>query len=102
VTTRAELLAWLSSRRPPAPESLASHLAALVSEPRATIPETLAAAGAELMSRVAAAPAGGRELALDLLAADALITYAFEAQAESDIEGLATLAGRLHRGGDLA
>jgi hypothetical protein len=28
-------------------------------------------------------PAGGRELALDLLAADAFATYAFEAQAES-------------------
>jgi len=51
---------------------------------------------------VAAAPDGGRELALDLLAADALVTYAFEAQAETDVDGLIALADRLVRTGDIA
>jgi hypothetical protein len=41
---------------------------------------------------VALRPKGGRELALDLLAADAFITYAFEAQAEADVGGVARLA----------
>jgi len=101
VTTRAEMLAWLSARRPAAPEPLAAHLATLVHDSRRTLPESLAATGVELLGMVAAAPEAGRELALDLLAADALVTYAFEAQAELDIEGLAALAGRLHRDGDL-
>jgi hypothetical protein len=101
VTTRAEMLTWLSARRPAAPEPLAAHLATLVHDGRGTLPELLAAAGTELLGMVVAAPGGGRELALDLLAADALVTYAFEAQAELDIEGLAALAARLHRGGDL-
>ena len=59
-------------------------------------------AGASLLERVAAAPAGGRELALDLLAADAYVTYAFEAQAEDDVDGLTALADRLNSAGGLA
>jgi hypothetical protein len=35
-----------------------------------------------LLDGVVRKPQGGRELALDLLAADAFATYAFEAQAE--------------------
>src|SRR3989442_884942 len=57
----------------------------------------LAAVGCALLRRVAANPAGGRELALDLLAADAFVTYAFEAQADADPAGLAALAGRVER-----
>ena len=57
----------------------------------------LAAVGCELLRRVAANPGGGRELALDLLAADAFVTYAFEAQADADPAGLAALAGRVER-----
>jgi hypothetical protein len=38
--------------------------------------------GQELLGRVTSQPSGGRELALNLLAADAFATYAFEAQAE--------------------
>src|SRR5207253_1741066 len=43
-------------------------------------------------------PEGGRDLALDLLAADAFVTYAFEAQAEQDVRGLAALADRVAAG----
>jgi hypothetical protein len=48
-----------------------------------------------MLGRVAARPGGGRELAVELLAADAFITYAFEAQAERDAAGLAALAERI-------
>jgi hypothetical protein len=52
----------------------------------------LAELGRELLARVASRPSGGRELALDLLAADAFVTYAFEAQAEDGVGNLARLA----------
>jgi hypothetical protein len=55
-------------------------------------PQTLAAAALALLERVTSQPEGGRELARDLLAADALVTYAFEAQAEQDVNGLVRLA----------
>jgi hypothetical protein len=57
-----------------------------------SLPEHLASAGHALLERVLAHLAGGRELALDLLAADALVTYAFEAQAEVDAGGLGQVA----------
>jgi len=96
---RAAVLAWLESRRPEPPAALARHLAGCVRdggrpEP---LPGHLAGIGCELLRRVAGNPGGGRELALDLLAADAFVTYAFEAQADADPAGLATLAGRVER-----
>src|SRR5881409_1366785 len=96
---RAEVLAWLESRRPEPPAELARHLAGCVRdggrpEP---LPGHLAGIGCELLRRVAGNPGGGRELALDLLAADAFVTYAFEAQADADPAGLAALAGRVER-----
>ena len=45
-----------------------------------------------MLGGVASRPHGRRELALELLAADAFITYAFEAQAEQDVGGIAHLA----------
>ncbi|HZH41160.1 MAG TPA: hypothetical protein VFD85_09125 [Gemmatimonadales bacterium] len=62
-------------------------------------PAALAAVGARLLDRVAAATTQDRRQALDLLAADALVTYAFEAQAEADVRGLTMLAERISRGG---
>ena len=55
----------------------------------------LAVLGWRVLGRVACRPDGGRELALELLAADAFTTYAFEAQAEVDATGLAALAERI-------
>ncbi len=85
--TRRELLAWLETRRPVPPEALRAHLAAALS-----LPDHLARLGQQTLARVAGRPAGGRELALDLLAADAFVTYAFEAQAEADTGALTDLA----------
>jgi hypothetical protein len=93
--TRRELLAWLEARRPPPPDALRAHLAAELADADLPLPEHLARLGQRVLARVVDRPEGGRELALDLLAADAFVTYAFEAQAESDAGGLAALAERV-------
>jgi hypothetical protein len=74
---------------------LAAHLAAPVADARLALPLHLADLGRTVLSRVAGTPDEGRALALDLLAADAFATYAFEAQAELDPAGLAPLADRI-------
>ena len=97
--TRREVLAWLEARRPVPPDALRVCLEAAVADaalsPDAPLPDQLALLGRRVLARVADRPAAGRELALDLLAADAFVTYAFEAQAEVDAAGLATLAERI-------
>jgi len=80
--TRAEVLAWLDTRRPVPPQALRERLRSAVRDAPDALGAHLARLGRELLDGVAARPAGGRELALDLLAADAFATYAFEAQAE--------------------
>ena len=80
--TRDEVLAWLDARRPVPPATLRERLRSAVRETRLPLAEHLAELGRELLAGVASRPTGGRELALDLLAADAFATYAFEAQAE--------------------
>ena len=95
--TRTDVLAWLAGRVPVPPDALAAHLAAAVVDRDAALPDHLAREGAELLARVTGAPVPGRERALDLLAADAFVTYAFEAQAEFDVSGLHALAERVDR-----
>lgn len=97
-----DVRSWLATRQPVPPERIGAHVTNAVADTNGTPAEMLARAGVTLLRRVAAAPEGGRELALDLLAADALITYAFEAQAEGDVDGLIALADRLERTGDIA
>lgn len=97
--TRDDLLRWLAGRRPDAPPVLGERLRAAVRAAALPTPEHLAALGLELLAQVTARPAAGRELALDLLAADAFVTYAFEAQAEADVSGLAPLAAYVAREG---
>jgi hypothetical protein len=96
-----DVQAWLAARQPAAPQRIAAHVAA-AADLKGDLPEQLALAGVALLNHVVAHPDGGRELALDLLAADALVTYAFEAQAEADVDGLIALADRLERTGDIA
>ena len=95
--TRAQLLAWLDTRRPVPPAALRARLEAALTAGDVRLPEQLAALGRVLLDGVASRPDGGRELALDLLAADALITYAFEAQAEAAVGGIADLAAGVPR-----
>lgn len=80
--TREQVLAWLETRRPTPPASLRERLRNAVHDAPDGLAAHLARHGRELLEKVAARPNGGRELALDLLAADAFATYAFEAQAE--------------------
>ncbi len=100
--TERDVLAWLDTRRPAPPPTLRAHLdAALTSAPGTPgarglpLAEHLALLGRTVLARVTARPGGGRELARDLLAADAFVTYAFEAQAEADVAGLARFAERV-------
>jgi hypothetical protein len=97
--TRTEIVAWLEARRPVPPDALRASLEAAVTDaelsPLVPLPDLLALLGRRVLGRVAGRPTGGRELALELLAADAFITYAFEAQAEVDAAGLAALAERI-------
>ncbi|HVM43301.1 MAG TPA: hypothetical protein VMT77_07335 [Gemmatimonadales bacterium] len=97
---RADFAAWLRSREPAPPPDLAAKLA-----------ECLAAAPDDLLRGASRAEAAGRlglarlrtavarrdvseEAAMDLLAADALVTYAFEAAAEEGAD-LTALVRRL-------
>jgi hypothetical protein len=80
--TRDQVLSWLDTRRPVPPPALRERLRSAVHDAPGGLVTHLAHLGDELLDRVAARPTGGRELALDLLAADAFATYAFEAQAE--------------------
>lgn len=93
--TRAELVAWLDERRPEAPPTLRAHLGGQLTDGPGTLARDLAAHGRAALARVLERPRAGRELAFDLLAADALVTYAFEAQAELDPGGLVDLARRI-------
>ena len=93
--TRDEVLTWLGTRRPAPPAALRAQIEGAVrtvNDSKLPLPSHLADVGRALLSRVASRPQGGRELALDLLAADAFITYAFEAQAEEDVGAVARLA----------
>lgn len=85
--TRDDVLAWLDSRKPAPPRALRERLNRTVDAqlpaPGCALPAYLAHLGRTLLDGVVGKPDGGRELALDLLAADAFATYAFEAQAES-------------------
>ena len=84
--TRDDVRAWLDSRRPAPPGALRERLNRAVDDrlpaPGSRLPAYLAQLGRSLLDGVVRKPQGGRELALDLLAADAFATYAFEAQAE--------------------
>jgi hypothetical protein len=109
-----DLVRWLDDRRPAPPPSLrralestlarwASEADVAVAEPArgappgpadAGVAERLADAGLAALGRIAAEPStrGG---ALDLLAADALLTYACEAAAEAEASGEAGAVERL-------
>ncbi|MEO8294177.1 MAG: hypothetical protein ABI613_01600 [Gemmatimonadota bacterium] len=62
-----------------------------------SVAESLSQASRVALDAVAAAPGGGRAIALDLLAADALITLALLAQAESSPALLQEFAASLLR-----
>jgi len=79
--------AWLDARRPAAPPALRARLDEVLGDDLSAADtvahERLLAAGERLLGELLARGATGRDGALDLLVADALVTYAFEAAADA-------------------
>lgn len=78
---------WVAAREPVPPATLAARLQALLpADARTTdasaAPSMMVEAAAAVISRLLQEGATTRGSALDLLAADALVTYACEAQAD--------------------
>lgn len=98
--TRPEVLAWLDSRHPAPPAALAAKLAECVAAaPEAAlagdaVAEVVGRLGLVTLRAVVERQGVAYDAAMDLLAADAFVTYAFEAAAEGGA-GLPDLAGRL-------
>jgi hypothetical protein len=94
--TAGDWLARHAANAPPALRARVQEYAAAA--PAGPMPGTLAAAGRQALDRVLGHP-GDRSVALDLLAADALITLALLAQAELAPEALGAFAATLLRNG---
>jgi hypothetical protein len=90
------LSAWLDARRPLPPAALRARIdAALGPDLHADVSdvaESFLAAGERLARSLLVEDATSRGSATDLLAADALVTYAFEAASDAP-STMATLAG---------
>ncbi|MEP7346044.1 MAG: hypothetical protein ABI877_12285 [Gemmatimonadaceae bacterium] len=90
---------WLSTRTPRPPAALAARIASLLtsSDEDGDLPEALTTAAEQTLRALLHLNATDRAGALDLLAADALVTYAFEAAADGPetLEARATAA--MHR-----
>lgn len=88
--------AWLQRRSEGAPDLLRQRVLAYAEEGDPAGPESLGAAGLRALdATLELGP--DRRAALDLLAADALVTLALLAQAEADPAGLAGRARSLRR-----
>lgn len=89
---------WLTRLEPTPPDALLRRLQELlaqdVSRPASDVPEVCLAAGERLLDALLQSGSTSRATALDLLAVDALVTYAFEAAADDPalIEARATAA----------
>lgn len=89
--TPAEL--WLRDRAQGVPPELLARMLQALPASGGAVPDALVDAAAHLYAAVAEG-SGVRADALPLLAADALFTHAFEAQAEIDPEGVEPLVTR--------
>ncbi len=82
---------WLFARRPERPFPLAVHMTECVKlsvtelEAAATMTEAMGTLGVATLKRVVQRRSAGERHALELLAADAFVTYAFEAAAEENV-----------------
>jgi hypothetical protein len=99
--TAARVAGWVAARTPEPPVTLAGRVGALYARGTVPDPEAPTAAGcvsaaARAVGALIADGATSRRTALDLLAADALATYAFELASERP-ESLAMLADEAMR-----
>ncbi len=92
---------WLRERLPDAPAELLNTMAAALPPEGGGALADILAAGALRLYAALGGGAGGRESALPLLAADALLTHALEAQAEADPDGLVDFVKRWGASGHL-
>src|SRR5205085_10163733 len=97
----ARIETWLAARQPSRPASLTAQMTRLIADcPRnelnaaGSMADAMGALGAFTVRRVSNTEASTPDLALELLAADACVTYAFEAAAEEGVE-VVSLAQRL-------
>ncbi|HEX7020843.1 MAG TPA: hypothetical protein VF159_12570 [Gemmatimonadaceae bacterium] len=78
---------WLSTRTPPAPDALRARieqvLADHLDDASDAAPEVCLRFAESLLRDLVSRESAGRDSALDLLTADALATYAFEAASEA-------------------
>ena len=78
---------WLRAREPQPPAALSARLDAVLGESLCAsaeqLPEIFLAAGERLVSDLLLSNSTSRDSALDLLTADALMTYAFEAASDT-------------------
>ncbi len=87
---------WLALRSPPAPPALLERMREMLAEdggrPVADAPQVCLSAGESRLAILLAHGATDRTSALDLLAVDALVSYAFEAAADTPetLEQIAT------------
>jgi hypothetical protein len=94
---------WIDRHTGRAPEALRQRVRRHLTAATTTVaadpsPDALAAAGRAALERVLLHP-GDRRVALDLLAADALVTLALLAQAQRDPGRLAAFAAEVLRAG---
>ena len=93
---------WVAGRTPAAPPALAAHVARALAAERESMPDDASAisraclrAAERTLARVLdeneTGSGAARNVALDLLTADALVTYAFEAASDAP-DGLAAIA----------
>jgi hypothetical protein len=93
VTNRDTIDRWLAARRPAPPPALRARLAEVLPAGAVGVDACLRA-GEALLERLLEDDCASRGSALDLLVADALVTYAFEAAADEPtvLEARATAA----------
>ncbi len=80
----ARLEDWLAERQPPSSVPLARWTSRAPSDPGQPPVRSLTSMGRQALEAALARPGRVRESAFELLAADALITYACEAALEAD------------------
>lgn len=90
--TRGDVLVWLADRSPARPDALVLKMMFSVQDcpvdvldRSSTMADAMGALGVAALAAVTAEGSGGSDLALELLAADAFVTYAFEAAAEEGV-----------------
>ena len=85
-STRGSVGDWFAALQPAPPRALGLRLAQLLEPyanlPEHELPESCLAAGEQLLEGLLISGSTSRATALDLLAVDALITYAFQAAAD--------------------